>query len=392
MRGLLGATIQKALRLARGQQPFDATRELMRGLAGKEAETDAAPPPDADAAPQTTPHLSMPMAGLPLPPMPLQRMPLERLPLGETLERLRAGDLPLPGVNALAGLGKKPRVETPEGASYTAHSFANAAGARAYKVYTPHTAQEGKRPCIVMLHGCTQNADDFAVGTGMNRLAEEYGLIVVYPEQPASANQMGCWNWFNHADQHRDLGEPAIIAGITREVIARMEIDEDRVFVAGLSAGGAMAEIMSVTYPDLFAAVGVHSGLAYGVASDTASAFMAMNGNGGRRPRRGADRARTIIFHGDRDAKVHPTNAELLLAEARAGVADLHRETTRQGTTNGRRYSQTIVTDLSGAPQVEYWIVEGLGHAWSGGAPEGSHTDASGPDASREMLRFFMQG
>jgi poly(hydroxyalkanoate) depolymerase family esterase len=278
----------------------------------------------------------------------------------------------------------------PNGAAYESRTFACAAGSRVYKLYTPSKARAAP-PLIVMLHGCTQNADDFALGTGMNALAEEHGFIVAYPEQPSGANQMGCWNWFNPQDQHRGKGEPSIIAGLTGALIAEMNIDPERVFVAGLSAGGAMAEVMSATYPDVFAGAGVHSGLVYGVASDTASAFMAMSGNAKGPSRRATDRVRTIIFHGGSDQKVHPTNAELILAEARAGLSSHHLETTERGTANGRAYNRTVVADTRGVPQVEYWAIEGLGHAWSGGSPEGSHTDRNGPDASREMLRFFLE-
>ncbi len=404
MKPFFGATMEKALRLTREQNLGEATRVLLRGLTGSDAPSSA-PPQQAEAPTPMIESLARNAAAFAETFAPGSETPATtgaRLPLGETLERLRKGDMPDfgqmgQGVEALAKLRKRPRVVTPEGASYLSRTFACEAGARDYKVYTPSGRRGEKLPLIVMLHGCTQNADDFAVGTGMNRLAEESGFIVAYPEQPMSANHMGCWNWFNPQDQLRDGGEPSLIAGLTRFLIDEMNIDRERVFVAGLSAGGAMAEVMSATYPDLYAAAGVHSGLAYGAASDMASAFVAMSGKamsgktGHRRPR-GRERVRTIIFHGALDQKVHPTNAELIMAEARAGLSRHHQEITQRGSAGGRHYSRTVVADAQGVPQVEYWAVDGLGHAWSGGSPEGSHTDPSGPDASREMLRFFLAG
>ncbi|MGJ0509049.1 MAG: extracellular catalytic domain type 1 short-chain-length polyhydroxyalkanoate depolymerase [Methylocystis sp.] len=314
------------------------------------------------------------------------------MPLAESLARLRRGELPNLDLTpqALAKLGKRPVVHVPEGASYLSRSFACHAGTRPYKVYVPSRMRAAKAPLIILLHGCTQNSDDFAVGTGMNGLAEEHGFVVAYPEQPITANQLGCWNWFNESHQLRDLGEPSIIAGLTRSLISEMNLDHQRVFVAGLSAGGAMADVMSVTYPDLFAAAGIHSGLAYGVARDQASAFMAMSGKAqdcGPRPKR--DRTRTIIFHGASDTKVHPKNAERIVLEARAAISGSYEETTRPGTSNGLQYHRTLVTNARGV-QLEYWVVDGLGHAWCGGSLEGSHTEQRGPDASREMLRFFL--
>ena len=250
-----------------------------------------------------------------------------------------------------------------------------------------------------MLHGCTQNPDDFAVGTGMNRLSEEHGFIVAYPRQPMHANQSACWNWFNRKDQMRDAGEPSIIAGITRAIMTDFNIDAERVYVAGLSAGGAMAAIMSVTYPELYAATGVHSGLAHGSATDVVSAFAAMRGGPGsvasapRKTRRKGtnDHVRTIVFHGMSDQTVHPSNAEMIIADARAGLADPLRETRYDGFMGGRAYTRSVITTASGVPHIEHWAIDGLGHAWSGGSPEGSHTDNNGPDASREMLRFFLE-
>lgn len=381
MGSFLGDTMKKAVRLIRDQAPAEATRMLLQGLTTQPAPQEPAPRTAARIEPPVDAATGAAFArGL-------------RMPLGETLERLRSGDLPNLGLGteALAKFGKRPRVHVPDGASYLSRTFACQAGTRPYKVYVP-SKMRGGAPLVVMLHGCTQNSDDFAVGTGMNSLAEEHGFIVAYPEQPMTANQLGCWNWFNQQHQIRGSGEPSIIAGLTRALILEMGVDQERVFVAGLSAGGAMAEVMSVTYPDLYAGAGIHSGLAYGVATDQASAFIAMSGKFAQRGARQArDRARTIIFHGASDHKVHPTNAERILAEAQAGVSHDHQETLRRGVANGLEYNHTVVADANGLPQLEYWAIEGLGHAWSGGAPEGTHTEQRGPNASREMIRFFLE-
>jgi poly(hydroxyalkanoate) depolymerase family esterase len=318
-----------------------------------------------------------------------------RRALGEVLKLLRQVDLPA----LLAKFRKTPPVTVPDGAAYLTRTFACEAGSREYKLYVPGHMDGRKLPLIIMLHGCTQNPDDFAVGTRMNQLAEEHGFVVAYPRQPTKADQLACWKWFNPKDQTRDLGEPSIIAGITRAIMAELNIDAERVYVAGFSAGGAMAEIMSATYPELYAATGIHSGLAYGSATDAASASAAMSGASRpvappqrkRRLKRAKGRVRTIVFHGASDQKVHPSNGEMILAEARADLADTTRETQRDGSAGGRAYTRTVIVDASGVPQVEHWAIEGLGHAWSGGCPDGSHTDRHGPDASREMLRFFLE-
>ena len=280
--------------------------------------------------------------------------------------------------------------------AFVERSFAGAAGARTYKLYVPaqHADASGAPvPMVVMLHGCTQSPDDFAAGTRMNALADEHGFVVVYPAQPASANVQKCWNWFRTADQARESGEPAILAGIVRDIAATHRIDERRIFVAGMSAGAAMAVILGATYPDLFAAVGAHSGLAYGVAHDVPSAFGAMRGASGapRRAPRDTTAVPTIVFHGDGDATVDARNATTIVAQAiaRHDGVDLRTERTSGVEAGGRTYSRTTHADASGRVIAEHWILHGAGHAWSGGSPAGSYTDARGPDASREMIRFF---
>jgi poly(hydroxyalkanoate) depolymerase family esterase len=239
-----------------------------------------------------------------------------------------------------------------------------------------------------MLHGCTQGPDDFAAGTGMNDLAESQGFLVVYPEQDASANESRCWNWFLATDQQRDRGEPALIAGIARRVMAENRVDPGRLFVAGLSAGGAMAAILGTAYPDLFAAVGVHSGLAPGSAHDLPSAFQAMR-QGGRPGRPLAHAIPLILFHGDRDATVSPRNADHLVRHWTATASSEPLVTLARGEANGRPYTRATYRAPAGQLLVERWTIHGAGHAWSGGHAGGSFTDPAGPDASAEFARFF---
>lgn len=261
------------------------------------------------------------------------------------------------------------------------------AGTRAYKLYIPSTYAGEPAPLVVMLHGCKQNPDDFAAGTGMNALAEEQGCLVAYPAQAKNANGSNCWNWFQANDQRRGRGEPAIIAAITQQVMRDYKVDPARVYVAGLSAGGAMAAILASEYPDLYKAAGIHSGLPTGAARDVASAFAAMKNGAAPKTQSGAT-VPVIVFHGDRDKTVHPQNGRDVLAQQagpQAGAA-----TTEKGSApNGRSYTRAIHRNASGKLTAEHWTVHGSGHAWSGGSRRGSYTDPQGPDASREMLRFF---
>ena len=270
-------------------------------------------------------------------------------------------------------------------------AYTNRFGTRRYKVYRPRSGAR-TRSLVVMLHGCNQHADDFAAGTRMNQLADQLGFFVAYPEQSAAANPNRCWNWFKDSNHERDAGEPSIIAGITREVTARYGIDPRHVYVAGLSAGGAMAAIMGHTYPDLYAAVGIHSGLPYAAASDVRSAIAAMRGlRATMDPRYRPSLFRaipTIVFHGDLDTTVHARNAEQAIVQA-GPREDSVKETVEKGQENGRRYTRTRQADAAGRTVIEHWLVHGTGHAWSGGSAGGSYSDPQGPDASRAMLQFF---
>jgi len=283
-------------------------------------------------------------------------------------------------IKTTTAIQRVPRVRrAPQGESMPTALFSNAAGTRSYSLYVPpHHTMRGM-PLLVMLHGCKQDPEDFAAGTRMNRLADELGFAVVYPAQSARANVSGCWNWFQPVHQRRE-GEPSLIAGITREVVMRYGFDAGRIYVAGFSAGGAMAAVMVNAYPELYAAVGIHSGLGYAAASDVSSAFAAMRGKGARNA--STTEIPLIVFHGDGDTTVHPSNGE----HATTGTL----ETVEKGHANGRAYTRTL-RNAEGRAVLEHWLVHGAGHAWSGGSAHGTYADPKGPDASREMLRFFAQ-
>lgn len=338
------------------------------------------------------------------------RTVFHKLPRSILAALVALGELWLKFIAARRGLRNPGRsmLPTEVGASASASSrpgrfvlasYTNGCGTRAYKTYLPARDEGRPRPLVVMLHGCKQNPDDFAAGTRMNELADEIGFIVAYPEQAPEANLSRCWNWFQAADQQRDDGEPSLIAGITRDVIARHDADHRRVYVAGLSAGGAMAAIMGRTYPDLYAAIGIHSGLPYAAARDISSALAAMRGwSLPPHPRCSESTFQalpTIVFHGDVDTTVHPRNGEQAFAQATPtdallAAAAFAPQSVENGEESGRKYTRTSRARASGRPALEHWLVHGAGHAWSGGSENGSYTDPLGPDATRAMLRFFL--
>jgi poly(hydroxyalkanoate) depolymerase family esterase len=272
-------------------------------------------------------------------------------------------------------------------------SYTNNHGSRQYKLFIPPRYQGQPLPLLVMLHGCLQDPDDFALGTRMNAIAEEQGLFVLYPAQSESANQTRCWNWFSAAHQRRDQGEPSIIAGMTQEVIRTYHIDARRVYIAGMSAGGAMAAIMAATYSDLYAAVGIHSGMPFGAAQNFFAAIAAMKDGAGIGTPLPAKSIPVIVFHGDQDSMVNSRNGDQIMAQWLDGPKPGSKQTSTAsaGEGNGRAFTRTIYRDAEGHALAENWLVHDAGHAWSGGGGAGSFTDATGPDASREMLRFFLK-
>jgi poly(hydroxyalkanoate) depolymerase family esterase len=385
--------IREATRLTRAGQLVEATALLQRMLHGERA-PDTPSPTDgrvalaepliidakANAVEETDSHSQLVPATFAQPRV-----------LGALLDRKkRRSEIGLRGVTKRAPL-PTPNV-VPEGGRFIESTYSSPAGSRAYKLFIPSHYQERPLPLVVMLHGCTQSPDDFAAGTRMNFLAEDQNCFVAYPAQPSQANQAKCWNWFRAADQQRGRGEPSLIAGITHQIMDDYLVDRRRVYVGGLSAGAAAAAIMGATYNDLYAAIGIHSGLACGVATDLPSALVAMRqGGSGHKVISGDWRpVPTIVFHGDRDTTVHPKNGGQILEQS-LGTTSTQKKVHRGQVPGGHAYTRTILNDASGRGMLEHWNIHGAGHAWSGGSLAGSYTDPRGPDATREMLRFFLE-
>ena len=384
----------EALALTRNGRLTEATALLQRTLAG--ANTVSPADPSVARAPRGLGSLHWLSPNRSPEDRPVAPGALAAPALNDLRARARSTRSRLPHIVSRAGSPGR-AASSRRGAAVTASAaggeirhltHTEAAGTRSYDLYVPTGYTGDPVPLLVMLHGGSQNAADFAAGTRMNELAERHTFLVAYPEQSTAANQGRYWNWFSTADQHAGSGEPAIIAGITRQITHDLAADPTRAYVTGLSAGGAMAAVMAATYPDLYAAVGVHSGVAYRAAHDVRTAFAAMR-TGGTPP--ATSTVPLIVIHGDQDATVAPVNAEKLIA-ARLAAGDIpgwHGPATINDD-SGRLYSRTQHANLDGTVVAESWIVHGGGHAWYGGCPAGSYTDTQGPDASTEMVRFFL--
>jgi poly(hydroxyalkanoate) depolymerase family esterase len=386
-------TVREATRLTRAGQLIEATALMQRMLRG-----ESTPESSGTTLPAAPARLEPPTIELEANVVEERESPQTTQSSSATPRR--KSPAPFDSMKDFSGLRLRGSIRrappstpdiAPKAGRFIEGTFSNAAGSRTYKLFIPSRYQGQPLPLIVMLHGCTQSPDDFAAGTRMNFLAEEQNCFVVYPEQPSVANQAKCWNWFRMNDQQRGKGEPSLIAGITRQIMREYSIDPKRVYACGLSAGGAAAAIMGTTYTDLYAAVGVHSGLACGAASDLPSALVAMRqGDGYEATRKAGSQVPTIVFHGDRDTTVHPKNGDRVIEQS-AKAKSPSSEVQSGQVPHGHAYTRTVTTDADGRAISEHWSIHGAGHAWSGGSRAGSYTDPEGPDASREMLRFFLE-
>jgi poly(hydroxyalkanoate) depolymerase family esterase len=278
--------------------------------------------------------------------------------------------------------------------------YANLAGARSFHGYVPSSYRPGTPlPLLVALHGCAEYFGELEPLSGFTTLAEERGFIVVYPEQSVLANPGKCWNWFLDGNQHRGRGEPSIIAGITNWVRSRYTVDSRRIFVSGPSAGGVMANIMAVAYPDVFAAAGLVAGCEYScdvtgltppeIQGDKAYAEM------GSRTRQ----VPLIVFQGTADVVVPPATAGRVLRQwvrtddlAPDGVVDGDVDAVADVVApgqvpDGRSYTRSVYRAADGRDLIEIVIIDGAGHAWPGG--NGLFGDPAGPDASAMQWDFF---
>lgn len=391
--------LEAATALVRQGQLARATQAIQDALQGKNIAPAA---PGAWTAPVTTPAAA---------PQRSKRAQQARwsAPLDADVQDAVVLDRPVPSPRsapaAPAAKAKAPaprmkpqRTEAP--GSFTRMALAHGGMQRHYWLSVPPGAKAGTdMPLVVMLHGCTQNPQDFATGTRMNAAAAPANALVLYPAQAPSANHNGCWNWFLPEHQQRDQGEPDLLLAMLRYVRERHPVDAKRVYAAGLSAGGAMAALLGREYPDVFAAIGVHSGLQAGAAQNMMAALSAMKTGAKlsapvQNPARAEPAPALIVFHGDADGTVNAKNGEQLvqatLNTLHGGPATAQRHTQQGRSPAGQPFTQTVYS-AGHTVVAEHWLLHGAGHAWSGGHPGGSHTDARGVDATQEMLRFFLE-
>jgi len=373
----IAASMRRMSKLMRPAKMSTATRSFRKAMTGFMVETALAPLAAKKQGTTKPPKAASPKGGR---------------KLGAVIRQLRAAQSLLSGPPA-EKTSREISLRIPDGAQYLARKHRSASGARSYKIYIPASQPIRPRGLIVMLHGCSQTPDDFAAGTRINAMAEKHGLAIAYPAQTRGHNRAACWNWFKPGNQIRGTGEPAILASLTRKLMREFGLRRDAVFVAGLSAGGAMAAILADVYPDVFSAAGIHSGLTRGAASNVISAMSAMRRGGN--PEYIAPTlvlqtfpVRRIVFHGEADTTVHPSNAGMIVAAALGPDAVPSRIGKR--TVRGRGYARSDYAGPDRAVHLELWMIDGSGHAWSGGHAAGSYTDSKGPDASAQMIRFFL--
>ena len=320
--------------------------------------------------------------------------------------------MPNGGGEAASAEGRRPGGPAATG-RFVDGAFTADAGTRRWKLWVPNGYDAARRhPLIVMLHGCTQDPDDLARGTRATDRADRAGALVLFPEQPESANPKKCWNWYDPAHQRRDDGEPSLIVGMTRQVSRDWAVDSQRVYLAGISAGAAMASIVAISYPDVYAAAALHSGIPYRAASTVMEAVgvMAKGAPDTARLARLAleamgTRARpipAIIVQGADDPIVRPVNATHT-RDAWVAMNALARGKSSASATldvNARRTEFSagglaVVRECFGEStartcEVETLLVSGLGHAWSGGSKLGTFTDERGPDATEAIMHFLL--
>ncbi len=399
--------LKEAMKLMKSGQLKEATQLIQNNLNGSASDTNTNTmkdvTPDAPTSQDRSSSAQPPPTSADKPSdKPSNKLADKLQSLSDKMKDFKL-DLPtainIGGLNS--GLSTHSEPSIPKNAQFLKGTLKSSQGHHDYRLYIPSTyaqaVEEGLRlPLVVMLHGCTQSPEDFAVGTRMNELAEEHQCLIVYPSQPTSANMNRCWNWFKPTDQQQGQGEPAWLAALTQSLIKDYAVDSLRVYIAGLSAGAAMAVIMAETYPNLYAALGVHSGLAYRSASDLPSAMMAMRQGGSAAPKSVENHkfVPIIVFHGDQDHTVSIRNGGQIVEAAKerlqAQKTDLNIQQHKQCSEQNCRSTQLQICDTSGVSQLEYWKIHGAGHSWAGGSSAGSYTDPKGPNASKEMLRFFL--